>query len=298
MGLSDHYRGGATEKMMVSIITSDPATNRIEAVGRDAAVIQVLPGKSPLLRWPAQGEYWIVLRENGIWSLDSIVENPESVKKIVNLQPGESIADTTRIWLPSGEYLLTTVDGNALHQDIVTEEAQRIADVNDLYDYIGGVDSRVEALSTDGLDSNTMDFSSPTDNYTVLTSWDGPAWFTTIAGVGPFQTWELHGMALVGETTANWRRVEQRLKIRTTSNTLFTAGQFTLTQANCSVSVHNALGTGVSAYSRARLITNGTWMGGVTTTVRIGLEYIAIGTGGETVWRDGTWFKTWAKRVA
>jgi parallel beta-helix repeat protein len=103
MPISDHYRGGQTEKMAVAIVTCDPSVGRIEGVGRDAAVIQIGSPQGALVRWPKEGEYWIVRRENGLWQLDSLAEASGTVAT------GDSLLESETLWTPSGERFLTTI---------------------------------------------------------------------------------------------------------------------------------------------------------------------------------------------
>jgi hypothetical protein len=105
--LSDHYRGGVTERLLVSIITVDPPNKRIEVVGKDAAVIQVAVGPQtpPLFRWPKQGELWTIVRENGSWGLENLVPGPDDTPPAA-LNPGDAIAQAEKVWTPSGDYLV------------------------------------------------------------------------------------------------------------------------------------------------------------------------------------------------
>lgn len=111
MGISDHYKGGITERLTAVVITSDPTTQRVEVVSKDAAVIQI--GISPLpalFRWPVEGEYWTIVRENGNWTLESIVESPNATKRTENMAVGESLIQSEVVWTPSGERFITTKD--------------------------------------------------------------------------------------------------------------------------------------------------------------------------------------------
>jgi hypothetical protein len=121
MPISDHYRGGQTEKMAVTIVTVDPSTNRIEGVGRDAAVIQVSAPNGPLVRWPAVNELWLIRRENGVWQLDSFVESAPKT-----LVPGELSLSATRVHadrIRIGGYPEAEAD---LDVDLTTPESNRI----------------------------------------------------------------------------------------------------------------------------------------------------------------------------
>jgi hypothetical protein len=130
MPLSDHYNGGRTEKMVVTIVTSDAETSRIEVVGRDAAVIQATPMGGTLVRWPKVGELWVVRRENGIWQLDSVIENRDALVTVSMLMAGKALIQATTIWTPSGERVLLT---NA-------------PELESLWDSIADLDGRVSAL--------------------------------------------------------------------------------------------------------------------------------------------------------
>jgi hypothetical protein len=107
--LSDHYAGGLTERLIVHIITVDPANGRIEGVGKDAAVIQIglSPSLPPLFRWPVEDEYWTIVRENGIWRLESKLADPDSVSP-QSLDPGEALIQADNIFTTGGERLITS----------------------------------------------------------------------------------------------------------------------------------------------------------------------------------------------
>jgi len=103
--LSEHYKSGLVERLLVTILTVDPASGRVEVIGKDAAVIQINVSQiAPLFRWPVQGELWTIVRENGVWKLEYMLANPDS-KSINTLTPGEGIVQTEKIWTPSGDYL-------------------------------------------------------------------------------------------------------------------------------------------------------------------------------------------------
>jgi hypothetical protein len=87
MPISDHY--ARYEKLAVRIITVDTSTMRIEAVGKDAAVIQVSVNNRPAgFRWPIEGEAWIVRREGTEWMLDSKLEDPDHIA-LSDGEPGD-----------------------------------------------------------------------------------------------------------------------------------------------------------------------------------------------------------------
>jgi hypothetical protein len=126
MSISDHYRGGQTERMVVTIVTSDAATSQIEVVGRDAAVIRIAPPNGPLVRWPKEGELWIIKRENGLWQLESFVENADSVKKTSTLMPGEASLNASRLYavrVRVGDYPEAEAD---LDVDLTTPQSNQI----------------------------------------------------------------------------------------------------------------------------------------------------------------------------
>jgi hypothetical protein len=149
--LSDHYRGGATERLLVSIITVDPSNGRIEAVGKDAAVIQVVVGpQTPaLFRWPAQGELWTIVRENGVWGLENWVPGPDNTP-LASLNPGEGIVQTDKIWTPSGDYLLTSAVDYALQADLTTLHGQVSTDESNFATHVTNTAPYVEAVTFAG----------------------------------------------------------------------------------------------------------------------------------------------------
>jgi hypothetical protein len=87
--------------MVVTITTVDPANGKIEGVGRDAAVIQIATPNGPLVRWPSEGEQWIVKRENGLWTLDGLLGGGPTP-----FDPGEALLYASKIWLPDGDHLV------------------------------------------------------------------------------------------------------------------------------------------------------------------------------------------------
>lgn len=111
MPINDHYTGGRVERRIGRIVTVDPATKRVEIVGRDAAVIQVsITVIPPVFRWPKEGEVWTIIRENGIWSLESRIEDAEETFPLTNLDPGILRLDAAIILNSNGRRLLTEDD--------------------------------------------------------------------------------------------------------------------------------------------------------------------------------------------
>lgn len=105
MGVSDHYRSGMVERLLVRIFTVDPPNGRIEVVGKDSAVIQIgINQIPPLFVWPRQSEFWTVVRENGEWNLENKITGPDET---LSAKPGEGVVQAEKIWTPSGDYLIT-----------------------------------------------------------------------------------------------------------------------------------------------------------------------------------------------
>lgn len=124
MPISDHYRGGqAGDRLLVSILTVDPPTGRIEVISRDSVVYQIGVGPVPVLfRWPREQERWTIHRVGTTWQLGNLIEDPESTTTIAGIEPGEAILQSEVLWTPSGERFLTESDvASAL-----TPEAWRI----------------------------------------------------------------------------------------------------------------------------------------------------------------------------
>jgi hypothetical protein len=92
MPLSDHFTS-MTQRLAAKVITVDPATSRLEAVGRDGAVIQVdVSGEmNPGFVWPRQNEIWMLHRENISWRLGGKMPDSEDRRKASDLQPGEAM---------------------------------------------------------------------------------------------------------------------------------------------------------------------------------------------------------------
>lgn len=146
MPISDHYAGGATERLAVRIVTVDVVNGRIEAVGKDASVIQV--GVSAALPatfvWPTEGEYWIITRVNGVWNLDAKISHPDDIH-VTNLAPGDALIQSDTIWTASGAKLVRSdqleVDENRIS---VLEDIDADNRINTLEDI--NADSRLDTL--------------------------------------------------------------------------------------------------------------------------------------------------------
>lgn len=106
MPISDHYKGGQTEKMVVTIVTVDPEAGYVEGVGRDAAVIQISLGHiGAYFRMPLEREQWMIRRENGVWVLDSVLEVDQWPKRRNNLVQGQALITATDVFLSTNEKL-------------------------------------------------------------------------------------------------------------------------------------------------------------------------------------------------
>ena len=96
MPIGDHYPRG--EKLAVIIVTVDTATSRIEGVGKDAAVIQIsVNNKPPAFRWPKEGEAWVICRSGYEWSLESRLEDADSIA-LNEGEPGDLMGPDG--WIP------------------------------------------------------------------------------------------------------------------------------------------------------------------------------------------------------
>lgn len=94
MSLADQYPNRTTIRR-VTIITSDPKTRRIEAMGRDRAVVQVAGGAmAATLRWPMEGEDWLIQDINGYWQLYGIYPDPTQGTQLTDIQPGDAIINS------------------------------------------------------------------------------------------------------------------------------------------------------------------------------------------------------------
>lgn len=112
MGISDHYRGGMTERLMVTIVTVDPISSRVEVVGKDAAVIQIdVSQTSAIFVWPVQGEVWTIIRENGEWALEGKLLGPDDTQ-LSTLSPGEALLQAEKFWTPSGDHLVVASENH------------------------------------------------------------------------------------------------------------------------------------------------------------------------------------------
>lgn len=141
--LSDHYKGGMTERLLVRVVTVDPLSRKIEVVGKDAAVIQVnVALASTLFVWPTQGEFWTIVRENGDWLLEARVSNRED-KSLDTLNPGEAMLQSNSIWTPNGDKLATQTSINLLNNRIAALES-------------AALDARIAALESANLNARLL----------------------------------------------------------------------------------------------------------------------------------------------
>lgn len=156
--LSDHYRSKMTERLFVRVITVDPANRRIEVVGKDAAVIPIgISVAPPLFRWPKQGEFWTITRENGEWQLENYLPGPDESAVV---QPGEALIQAEKIWTPSGDYLLRKSELDAAEADLTAADDAFDARLNIL-------EAPPEAWKSIGADGGLTTFTSPWASYSA-----------------------------------------------------------------------------------------------------------------------------------
>ena len=113
MPIVDHYKGGATERLMVAVITVNPDERWIEVVGKDAAVIRVEIRQIGLMfKWPKQGDYGTIIRVNSEWRWEGTVpENPDAVRTLSDLNEGEALIQAENISTPSGDAFAKVPNG-------------------------------------------------------------------------------------------------------------------------------------------------------------------------------------------
>ena len=108
--IEDHLT--KTTKQLARIVTSDPTTQRIEAVGKDTGVLQIAPPSGPAVRWPVEGELWSITRENALWTLDTLAETSEGLIGPESIQPGDSLIQSSTVYDSSGRKGIFVYDDN------------------------------------------------------------------------------------------------------------------------------------------------------------------------------------------
>ena len=150
MPISDHYAGGMTERLAVQIVTVDTANGRIEAVGKDAAVIQIgITRVPPLFVWPNEGELWTIRRENGEWALDAKVPTPDNFSS-KTFGPGTGLVQADHLYLSTGQRLVEIADLENVSADGVYVGTSAPTDTSVLWvdtdDFDNDTDARLDAL--------------------------------------------------------------------------------------------------------------------------------------------------------
>lgn len=93
MGVSDHQK--TVTKYSGIISNCDPSQGKVTVSTAGGAVNITVASVSPLFRWPIVGETWMVRKENGNWTLDSIFQNPDSVAPLSGILPGGAQINAT-----------------------------------------------------------------------------------------------------------------------------------------------------------------------------------------------------------
>jgi hypothetical protein len=89
MPIRDHVNRVAKYKAL--IVTVDPPTGTLEAVGPDGQVRPIPLFAVPYgFTWPREGEYWSIYDENGYWRLGEKFLSPEERAAFQALAPGET----------------------------------------------------------------------------------------------------------------------------------------------------------------------------------------------------------------
>jgi hypothetical protein len=107
-------RPGYGAKQQAHVLTVDKPNRHIEAALKDGGPIHVAVWAIPtIFRWPAVGEVWYVRKDNGIWFLDSPVDEATAQELAVeDMEEGD-----VRVFSPTGRFYLVSNDS---HVDIST----------------------------------------------------------------------------------------------------------------------------------------------------------------------------------
>lgn len=90
MAISDFYN--TSEKQWVKIMTVDPGTRRIEGALKDRSPVQVSLYEIPSgFRWPQEGEWWLIYRENREWFLRAPLQRADATVRVEDLDPGDTL---------------------------------------------------------------------------------------------------------------------------------------------------------------------------------------------------------------
>jgi hypothetical protein len=105
---------GISSKQRVKILTVDAASRRVEAILKDGTAIQVAVWEVPILfRWPKEEEWWTVVKQNGYWMLDALIEQPSDDVQVTDLDAGQARIAADNVLLSSGQQLASYADDPA-----------------------------------------------------------------------------------------------------------------------------------------------------------------------------------------
>lgn len=108
MAVQDWMKPGYAPRRSSKIITVDTKNRKIEAMLKDATIVQVAVFDSPgLFIWPKAGEYWTIHQYNGIWVLNNRIEPNYDGQQISDLSPGEAKIDSDAIKTVSGRTVVS-----------------------------------------------------------------------------------------------------------------------------------------------------------------------------------------------
>src|ERR1035437_3032846 len=105
MGISDQQ--SMIPKYGGVISNCDPANNKITVTTAGGAVDILVPYVPAFWRWPVVGEKWLIRKENGSWTLDSLARDPNSDAPLAGMQPGEAQINATTTIDASGNQFVT-----------------------------------------------------------------------------------------------------------------------------------------------------------------------------------------------
>lgn len=159
-----------TAKWKGRIVTSDPATGRIEIVLGDGAIRQVdQNGALAASRWPKENEVWTVYQQNASWVLGERWFDDTEEFTLDHLKPGDVLLDSNDIYDKNGAKVVTVLGEPANGQVPIWNSSENAWGSSDGLGAVGGGNFIPNPSFRDGI----IGYTAGTDNAIALNAISG-----------------------------------------------------------------------------------------------------------------------------